>query len=160
MQMPTPAHGFLSAVGSSDALQQIMRTCSPSQISLPTIEMCQQQPAAAASHHYLSKTSTPACPHPHRKLFQELAKVISGEQQTLCLQMVDEIEPSVRYCNYQLSRKGGAVVDPSQLLELAGGAGDLLQVGAACCSLAACCCWLHALPNPLRAGRLQPVLLW
>ncbi len=71
----------------------------------------------------------------------------SGEQQTLCLQMVDEIEPSVRYCNYQLSRKGGAAVDPAQLLELAGGAGDLLQVSPACCApccftccFTCCCC--------------------
>jgi hypothetical protein len=85
-------------------------------------------------HHAHQSPPQPNLPSPpatptRRKLFQELAKVGVAEQQTLCLQMVDEIEPSMRYCNYQISRKGGAPLDPAQLLELAGGGGDLLQVG-------------------------------
>ncbi len=39
-----------------------------------------------------------------------------------------------RYCNYQISRKGGAAPDPAALLELEGAAGpgmDILQVGVA-----------------------------
>ncbi|GAB4820832.1 hypothetical protein N2152v2_007878 [Parachlorella kessleri] len=65
-----------------------------------------------------------------RKLLEELAKVGSFEQQGVCRHFLDQVEPTIRYCNYQISRKGGAAPDPSALLELEGAAGpgmDILQ---------------------------------
>ncbi|EFJ53265.1 hypothetical protein VOLCADRAFT_102865 [Volvox carteri f. nagariensis] len=81
-----------------------------------------------------------------KKLWQELAKACPNlEGQSLYLAQarrergrVEEMEPNIRYCNYRISRAGGAVpADPSALLsavsdvgarggELPGG-GDLLQ---------------------------------
>lgn len=50
---------------------------------------------------------------------------------------VEEMEPNIRYCNYRISRAGGAVpADPAELMALGGGGDtgalpglDLLQVG-------------------------------
>ncbi|GLC39232.1 hypothetical protein PLESTM_000866500 [Pleodorina starrii] len=71
-----------------------------------------------------------------KRLWQELAKVCPDlEGQSLCLAQVEEMEPNIRYCNYRISRAGGAVpADPAELLAMSGaGAGgelpglDLLQ---------------------------------
>lgn len=69
------------------------------------------------------------------KLMQELSKVGDLDQQNVCAQMVEDIEPSLRYCNYQISRQGGSVPDVSALLAMqheheegSGGVGmDVLQ---------------------------------
>eukprot|EP00879_Flechtneria_rotunda_P020354 GHRR01021405.1.p1 GENE.GHRR01021405.1~~GHRR01021405.1.p1 ORF type:complete len:546 (+),score=261.79 GHRR01021405.1:1195-2832(+) len=65
------------------------------------------------------------------QLFGELAKVGDPESQALCAAMVEELGPSLRYCNYQISRAGGAPPDPAALAALAeeggGDAGGLLQ---------------------------------
>jgi hypothetical protein len=46
--------------------------------------------------------------------------------------MVEELEPSLRYCQYQIERAGGAAPDPSRLAALTegleGSGGSLLQV--------------------------------
>ncbi|KAI7837680.1 hypothetical protein COHA_008473 [Chlorella ohadii] len=63
-----------------------------------------------------------------RKLFEELSKVGSFEQQAVCKQFLDQVEPTIRYCQYQTSRKGGAAPDAAALLESIGGGGsDQLQ---------------------------------
>ncbi|KAL4457792.1 hypothetical protein ABPG75_012657 [Micractinium tetrahymenae] len=63
-----------------------------------------------------------------RKLFEELSKVGSFEQQSVCKHFLDQVDPTIRYCQYQISRKGGAAPDPAALLESIGGGGsDLLQ---------------------------------
>ncbi|EFN58517.1 hypothetical protein CHLNCDRAFT_140581 [Chlorella variabilis] len=63
-----------------------------------------------------------------RQLFEELAKVGSFEQQGVCKHFLDQVDPTVRYCQYQISRKGGAAPSPAELLELIGGSGtDQLQ---------------------------------
>ncbi|KAG2435569.1 hypothetical protein HYH02_011863 [Chlamydomonas schloesseri] len=61
-----------------------------------------------------------------KKLWQELAKACPDlEGQSLCLAQVEEMEPNIRYCNYRISRAGGAVpADPSELLAMGGGSGD------------------------------------
>eukprot|EP00775_Hariotina_reticulata_P003191 gene3191-3469_t len=66
-----------------------------------------------------------------RKLFTELSRVGDPESQALCGAMVEELEPSLRYCQYQIERAGGAAPDPSKLTALAegpeGSGGSLLQ---------------------------------
>ncbi|PNW81938.1 hypothetical protein CHLRE_06g267100v5 [Chlamydomonas reinhardtii] len=58
-----------------------------------------------------------------KKLWQELAKACPDlEGQSLCLAQVEEMEPNIRYCNYRISRAGGAVpADPAELMALGGG---------------------------------------
>ncbi|KAG2502147.1 hypothetical protein HYH03_000634 [Edaphochlamys debaryana] len=58
-----------------------------------------------------------------KKLWSELAKACPDlEGQALCLAQVEEMEPNIRYCNYRLSRAGGAVpADPAELLRMGGG---------------------------------------
>ena len=41
------------------------------------------------------------------------------ESQTLCGNMVEEIDPSVRYCEHQIKRAGGGPDDTNELLALA-----------------------------------------
>lgn len=72
-------------------------------------------------------------------MFSELAKVGDLDAQTLCAGMVEEIDPSIRYCNYQLSKAGGAAPDPAQLLSLGAGQEqsrglDILQVRNIICT--------------------------
>ncbi|PRW56110.1 Signal recognition particle subunit SRP68 isoform A [Chlorella sorokiniana] len=63
-----------------------------------------------------------------RKLFEELSKVGSFEQQAVCKHFLDQVEPTIRYCQYQTSRKGGAAPEAAALLESIGGGGsDQLQ---------------------------------
>lgn len=73
-----------------------------------------------------------ACCAACRKLFTELSRVGDPESQALCGAMVEELEPSLRYCQYQIERAGGAAPDPSKLTALAegpeGSGGSLLQV--------------------------------
>ncbi|KAI8465561.1 MAG: hypothetical protein J3K34DRAFT_525289 [Monoraphidium minutum] len=57
-----------------------------------------------------------------KKLFGELAKVGDLDSQGLCGAMVEEIEPSVRFCDYQIKRGGGTAPDAAALLALGGGA--------------------------------------
>lgn len=48
-----------------------------------------------------------------RRLLQELARVGEIEQQTACLQMIEEtVEPGLRFCSYQLSRQRGGAAEP------------------------------------------------
>eukprot|EP00887_Chlorella_sp_A99_P002852 scaffold6.g2852.t1 len=53
-----------------------------------------------------------------RRLFEELAKVGSYDQQGVCKHFLDQVEPTIRFCQYQISRRGGAAPDPSELLDL------------------------------------------
>ncbi|GIL67609.1 hypothetical protein Vafri_20964 [Volvox africanus] len=61
-----------------------------------------------------------------KKLWQELAKACPDlEKQSLCLAQVEEMEPNIRYCNYRITRAGGAVpVDPAELIAMAEAGGD------------------------------------
>ncbi|GIL85554.1 hypothetical protein Vretimale_13349 [Volvox reticuliferus] len=61
-----------------------------------------------------------------KKLWQELAKACPDlEKQSLCLAQVEEMEPNIRYCNYRITRAGGAVpVDPAELLAMTEAGGD------------------------------------
>ncbi|KAK9814357.1 hypothetical protein WJX72_004470 [[Myrmecia] bisecta] len=54
-----------------------------------------------------------------QKLYEELGKVGSFDQASVCRQQLEEIEPTIRFCKYQISRKGGAPPDPHALLDLA-----------------------------------------
>jgi RNA-binding signal recognition particle 68 len=66
-----------------------------------------------------------------RKLYEELAKVGTFEQQSICEQQMEGIEPTMRYCKYQINRKGGAGANTSELIKLGGQEGpgsDFLQV--------------------------------
>eukprot|EP00244_Chara_vulgaris_P012339 TRINITY_DN6437_c2_g1_i2.p1 TRINITY_DN6437_c2_g1~~TRINITY_DN6437_c2_g1_i2.p1 ORF type:complete len:566 (-),score=137.77 TRINITY_DN6437_c2_g1_i2:58-1656(-) len=61
-----------------------------------------------------------------RTVYEQLGKVGSTEHQVLCRQRVDELEPSVRYCNYKMGRsKGGDLLEMSRAMD--GPALDLLQ---------------------------------
>lgn len=79
-----------------------------------------------------------------KKLFQELGKVGELEQQALCGQMVEEIEPSIRYCNYQISRRSGgaaagrpgADADSAALLDMSEHGRDLGLLQSKLASLA------------------------
>jgi tetratricopeptide (TPR) repeat protein len=42
-----------------------------------------------------------------KKLLEELSKVGTFDQQAVCRHFIDQVEPTVRYCSYQMSRKGG-----------------------------------------------------
>ena len=58
-----------------------------------------------------------------RKLLEELFKVGSFEQRATCRHFLDQVEPAVRFCEYQIGRLGGKAPDTSQLLEAAAGVG-------------------------------------
>lgn len=42
-----------------------------------------------------------------RKLVSQLAKVGSAEEQAACRDRLEQLEPPIRYCSYQLERAGG-----------------------------------------------------
>lgn len=50
-----------------------------------------------------------------RTIFDQLGKVGDSDYQDICRQKVEEIEPSIRYCNYNLGKKGD---DSNKLLEM------------------------------------------
>ncbi|GBG75741.1 hypothetical protein CBR_g20988 [Chara braunii] len=61
-----------------------------------------------------------------RTVYEQLGKVGNMEHQVLCRQRVEELEPSVRYCNYKMGRsKGGDLLEMSRAMD--GPALDLLQ---------------------------------
>ncbi len=43
-----------------------------------------------------------------RKLVAQLARVGTAEQQAACRARLDELEPPIRYCTYQLGKAGSA----------------------------------------------------
>ena len=43
----------------------------------------------------------------HRQICEQLAKVGSPDQVAVTQQQLQELEPQVRYCRYQLGRRGG-----------------------------------------------------
>jgi hypothetical protein len=47
----------------------------------------------------------------------------SFEQQATCQHFLDQVEPAIRYCTYQISRRGGTAPDPAELLAAAGAGG-------------------------------------
>jgi hypothetical protein len=81
-------------------------------------------------------------------------------QQGHCVQRVEEIDASLRFCDYEIRRQGGAVPDPKELLALGqrGAGTGMLQVRACvwatrwrtsgpdagwhggCCACGSCCC--------------------
>ena len=64
-----------------------------------------------------------------RTIYQKLAAVGTADQETHCQAAVDAIDPSIRFCAYNLKIKGGASADVSVLIEMrnksAGGAARL-----------------------------------
>jgi signal recognition particle subunit SRP68 len=58
-----------------------------------------------------------------KKLLEELFKVGSFEQRATCRHFLDQVEPAVRFCEYQIGREGGKPADASALLDAAAGAG-------------------------------------
>lgn len=63
---------------------------------------------------------------PTRAVYEELGKYGDVENQVLCRQRVEELDPSIRYCNHRM----GDVIQGSDLLDLSkqDGVGlDLLQ---------------------------------
>lgn len=55
-----------------------------------------------------------------QKLLEELFKLGSFEQRATCRHFLDQVEPAVRYCEYQIGRIGGKTPDTSMLIEAAG----------------------------------------
>ncbi|MEW5308129.1 MAG: hypothetical protein WDW38_000109 [Sanguina aurantia] len=53
-----------------------------------------------------------------RKLFSELGQVCDLGQQNLCTAQVEEMEPAIRYCTYQIGRQGGTTPGVDALLRL------------------------------------------
>lgn len=65
-----------------------------------------------------------------RALLEELFKVGDFDQRATCRHFLDQVEPAVRFCEYQIGRKGGAAPDTAALLAagVASGPGaDLLS---------------------------------
>jgi signal recognition particle subunit SRP68 len=61
-----------------------------------------------------------------RSVYEELGKYGDGENQVLCRQRVEELDPSIRYCKHRM----GDVIEESGLLDLSNQDGpglDLLQ---------------------------------
>ena len=61
--------------------------------------------------HDLSLRQGPCQTYPHigvscRKLTEQLALVGAYEEQSACRQWAEDIQPAVRFCQYQLDRKG------------------------------------------------------
>ncbi|KAI9207827.1 uncharacterized protein BJ171DRAFT_596257 [Polychytrium aggregatum] len=53
-----------------------------------------------------------------RTIYEKLASVGTAEQEALCHVAIDAIDPSIRYCAYNLKLKGGQTLDISALLEM------------------------------------------
>lgn len=64
-----------------------------------------------------------------RKLLEELFKVGDFDQRATCRHFLDQVEPAVRFCEYQISRRGGAAPDAAAMLASAssGPGADLLS---------------------------------
>ncbi|KAI3436731.1 hypothetical protein D9Q98_006146 [Chlorella vulgaris] len=93
-----------------------------------------------------------------RRLFEELGEVGSFEQQGVCKHFLDQVDPTVRYCQYQISRKGGAAPSPEELLESIGGSGtDQLQSKLASMAAAAQAQAAAATSSLSWAGETLPV---
>ena len=59
-----------------------------------------------------------------RQLLEGLFQVGDFDQRSTCRHFLDQVEPAVRFCEYQISRRGGAAPDASGLLDAgAGGPG-------------------------------------
>ena len=58
-----------------------------------------------------------------KQLLEGLFQVGDFEQRATCRHFLDQVEPAVRFCEYQISRKGGAAPDASALLAAAAAAG-------------------------------------
>eukprot|EP00514_Thraustochytrium_sp_LLF1b_P002728 CAMPEP_0184524374 /NCGR_PEP_ID=MMETSP0198_2-20121128/9473_1 /TAXON_ID=1112570 /ORGANISM="Thraustochytrium sp., Strain LLF1b" /LENGTH=642 /DNA_ID=CAMNT_0026915647 /DNA_START=55 /DNA_END=1983 /DNA_ORIENTATION=+ len=64
-----------------------------------------------------------------RGVYDQMAQVASPEARDLFLEKVSEIEPSLRYCSYNLARESGPGASQEEAIKLlkSKGAGDLLQ---------------------------------
>lgn len=58
-----------------------------------------------------------------RQLLEGLFQVGDFEQRATCRHFLDQVEPAVRFCEYQISRRGGAAPDASALLAASAGTG-------------------------------------
>jgi hypothetical protein len=65
----------------------------------------------------------------YRTVYDQLSQVGDLEQQAMCRERVEELEPSIRYCQYNLNKSGGKT-NMSDLKDLKSQspAQDLLQV--------------------------------
>ncbi len=52
-----------------------------------------------------------------RTIYEQLGKVGDSDYQDLCKQRAEELEPNIRYCNYNLNKSGKAK-DTKDLTEL------------------------------------------
>jgi signal recognition particle subunit SRP68 len=51
-------------------------------------------------------------------IYESLSKIVSPAQQKLCIERVDEIQPSIRYCKFNLAKQAGSCVDSEDLMSL------------------------------------------
>jgi signal recognition particle subunit SRP68 len=51
-------------------------------------------------------------------IYESLAKIVSPAQQKLCIERIDEIQPSTRYCKFSLAKQAGSSVDSEDLMSL------------------------------------------
>ena len=51
-------------------------------------------------------------------IYESLAKIVSPAQQKLCMERLDEIQPSTRYCRFSLAKQAGSSVDSEDIASL------------------------------------------
>jgi hypothetical protein len=51
-------------------------------------------------------------------IYESLAKIVPPAQQKLCIERIDEIQPSTRYCKFSLAKQAGSSVDSEDLVSL------------------------------------------
>jgi signal recognition particle subunit SRP68 len=51
-------------------------------------------------------------------IYESLAKIVSPAQQKLCMERLDEIQPSTRYCRFSLAKQAGSSVDSDDIASL------------------------------------------
>jgi len=51
-------------------------------------------------------------------IHESLAKNVSPAQQKLCIERIDEIQPSTRYCRFSLTKQAGSSVDSDAIAQL------------------------------------------
>ena len=51
-------------------------------------------------------------------IYESLAKIVSPAQQKLCVERIDEIQPSARYCRFSLAKQAGSSVDSDDIMSL------------------------------------------
>lgn len=51
-------------------------------------------------------------------IYESLAKIVSPAQQKLCMERIDEIQPSLRYCRFSLAKQAGSSVDSEDIMSL------------------------------------------